>query len=257
MNLNAWIAVISEWMGVIAIAWLMSISPRFKLPVIGFLYARRDGLVALGMSVLLLISSFGYYSYNPPAQGIAMPGKALLFAIAPAPVTDMVQALIMAGVGLLPIGVAMLIRRQPVRSMGWHQVIMVPALLVGLALAIITIFLRNRFWVLLEGVSAPQFFILLTALGIALAEETVFRGYILPRLAWWLGEWPGMLTTSLLYTLWHLPAWLNQQALETILLLCVLTFGQGMVLSWIMRKSHHILAPAIYRAVEIWVRVLG
>jgi membrane protease YdiL (CAAX protease family) len=128
---------------------------------------------------------------------------------------------------------------------------------VGLALAIITIFLRNRFWLLLGGVSAPQFFALLTALGITLAEETVFRGYILQRLAWWLGEWPGMLLTSLIYALWHLPAWLNHQALETTLLLCAVTFLQGMVLSWIMRKSHHILAPALYRAVSIWVRILG
>lgn len=257
MNLNDWIANISEWLGVIAIAWLMSISPRFKLPVVGFRYARRDGLIALGMAALLLISSFAYHLANPPEQGFTVAGKGLITMLAPAPVTDLVQALIVAGIGLIPIGVAMLVRRQPVRSMGWHQAILGPAALVGLALAIITLFLRNRFWVLLGGVSGPQFFVLLTALGIALAEETIFRGYILQRLAWWLGEWPGMALTSLLYTIWHLPAWLNQQPNETIVLLCGLTFLQAMLLSWVMRKSHHVLAPALYRAMSIWVRVLG
>jgi membrane protease YdiL (CAAX protease family) len=59
-----------------------------------------------------------------------------------------------------------------------------------------------------------------------------------------------------MYTAWHLPAWLGHQPLESILLLCGLTFIQGMVLGWIMRKSHHILAPALYRAMSIWVRVL-
>jgi membrane protease YdiL (CAAX protease family) len=256
VNLIVWIANLSEWMGVIAVAWLLSISPRFKIPPVGFLYARRDGLVALGMYGLALASAFIYYAYNPPVQGYTVGPGAPIFQLAAAPVTDLVQALVIAGISLIPVVVAMLVRRQPVRSMGWHQGILMPAALMGVGLAFITLFLRNRFWALLGGVGTPEFFVLLTALGISLAEETIFRGYLLLRLAWWLGEWPGLVLTSLMYTAWHLPAWLGHQPLESILLLCGLTFIQGMVLGWIMRKSHHILAPALYKAMSIWVRVL-
>jgi membrane protease YdiL (CAAX protease family) len=199
-------------------------------------------------------AAFIYYSANTPLYRAPASGSGI--NLAPAPTTDLVQVLILSGTALLPLVVAMFVRRQPIRSTGWHQTILVPAALMGLSMAFFTLILRNRFWVLLGGVSGPEFYALLTALGICLAEETIFRGYILMRLAWWLGEWPGLALSSLLYTGWHLPAWLGHQPIETVLMLSLLTFLQGMVLGWIMRKSRHILAPAIYRAVSIWMQVL-
>jgi membrane protease YdiL (CAAX protease family) len=258
VTLSEWIANISEWMGALAVAWVIAISPRFKkVPPVGFLYARRDGLAALVIYGLVLASSFIYYRYNPPAQGFNVGPDQFVFSIAAAPVTDLVHVLVIAGIGLIPVVVAMIVRRQPIRAVGWHQAILLPATLMGLGLAFITLILRNRFWELIDGVSSAEFFTLLTMLGIALAEETIFRGYILLRLAWWLGEWPGLVLTSLMYAAWHLPAWLGQQPLETILLLSLLTFIQGMVLGWLMRKSQHVLTPALYRAMSMWTRVLG
>lgn len=254
VELNVWIANLSEWLGAIAVAWMFSTSTRFKLPPVGFLYARRDGLVAIFLYALMLATAFIFYGANPPIFREPISGGA--FIPAQAPVTDLVQSLIMAGLALIPVVVAMVVRRQPIRSTGWHQAILWPATIMGIAMAFVTLFLRNKFWVVLGGVSGPEFFALLTGLGISLAEETVFRGFILLRLVGWLGEWPGLVLTSLLYAGWHTVAWYGHLPLETVLLLAVLTFIQGMVLGWIMRKSHHIIAPAIYRTMSIWMQVL-
>jgi membrane protease YdiL (CAAX protease family) len=93
--------------------------------------------------------------------------------------------------------------------------------------------------------------------GISLTEETVFRGYIQMRLSWWIGQWAGLALTAALFSLWHLPAWLNRVPIETGLLLAGLTFVQGLVLGWIMSKSQNVIAPALYRSISIWMNFLG
>jgi membrane protease YdiL (CAAX protease family) len=144
-------------------------------------------------------------------------------------------------------------RRQPFKSIGWNPQLLVPGLQMGVVLAFLTIFLRNRVMDVLSGVETPVMSLLVFALVISAAEETIFRGYIQLRLAWWLGKWQGLVLTAVLFTLWHLPTLLNGLSLENILAVTGLTFVQGLVLGWIMDKSGHVFAPALYRAVSIWV----
>jgi len=243
-------AYISEWLGAFATAWLLSISPRFKRPPLGFKYPRRDGFIALSLSALVLVFSFFYYSYYAPVFPEPM-------RIDPAPVHDLNQALIVAGICLLPFIISLVLRRQPIRSLGWNRTFFTPGLQVGFALAILTIFLNNRFMDVLSGKVFEQLTPLLFALGISLIEESIFRGYIQQRLAWWLGPVPGILLTAAISTLWHLPVWLNRLDTITILTLFGLTFIQALVLGWIMRKTGHVVAPALYRAVSIWMQFIG
>jgi membrane protease YdiL (CAAX protease family) len=251
VNFTSIIVFVTEWLGAIAVAWLIGFSRRFQIPEVGFRYARRDGIVALSLSLLIIIFSLLYYTTIKP------PLFPQPLRITPAPVHDLLQALILAGVCLLPFLVALVARDQPIRSIGWNPALLTPGLQMGMAMALLTIFLRNRVMFVLSGLATPVIGSLPIALGIALAEETIFRGYIQMRLTWWLGAWPGMVLSAALFTLWHLPAWLNTQPVETILYLCGLTFINGLVLGWIMRKSRTVAAPALYRAVSIWMNLLG
>ncbi len=312
--LNILIAQISEWMGAIAVAWLFSLSPRLKQPPVGFKYARRDGITALMLFGLILILSYVLYTINPPALA-----QAIRLAPAPAGPADpqqaipyLTRALLAAGLALASFIIALVVRKQPVRSMGWNirrqtpttegtadkkmrssrsragstaasnpagslknltprpplygmergsrkkaEDVFFPALQMGVAMAILTIFLRNRVMDVLAGVSTASLTVLLLAVGISLAEETIFRGYIQLRLSWWLGEWAGLAATAALFTLWHVPAWLGRIPAETQLLLAGLTFVQGLVLGWIMLKSRNVIAPALYRSISIWMNFLG
>jgi membrane protease YdiL (CAAX protease family) len=251
LTINNIIVFISEWLGVISVAWLLGLSPRFRKPQVGFRYARRDGLMALSLSVVIIIFSYLFYSkINPPAFVDPL-------YMSPAPVHNLTQALILAALCLTPFVIALLVRQQPIRSIGWNPTLITPGLQMGVAMAILTIFLRNRVMDVLGGLSTPVLGALPIALGVALAEETIFRGYIQMRLVWWLGFWPGIMLTSALFTLWHLSAWLPALPMQTILILSGLTFVQSLVLGWVMRKSGSVVTPILYRAISIWVSLIG
>ena len=118
-------------------------------------------------------------------------------------------SLILAGLSALPFIALLFFRRQPLRSAGWGSANLRIGLLVGLALALLTIFLRNRFNDIVRGLPPEQITLLLYWLGICLLEESIFRGYIQPRLAAWLGEIPGWVLVAALFALWRLPLWLS------------------------------------------------
>ena len=107
---------------------------------------------------------------------------------------------------------------------------------------------------LLKGVNNISLNQLVLALGIAAAEETIFRGYIQLRLSWWMGQWPGLVLTALMFALWHMPAWLSGPPMNTIIILVALTFAQGLILGFVMRISRSVLTPTLYRAASIWMQ---
>lgn len=241
------VAFISEWMGAVAVAWILIRLPVYKRQTMGFRYPRREGIMSLALFTLITLFAFLMFRAAPPVFPYSLP--------LPAPTIELSQAFFIAGLSLVPLVVALLARGQPVRSAGWGSAGIRIALQAGIAMSLLTIFLRNRVLDVLSRLDSPVLIALLFAIGISLAEETIFRGYIQPRMISWLGEWPGLGASALLFTLWHLPSWAGRLPLETILPLLGITFVQGLVLGWVMRCSGHVLAPAIYRAVSIWLRV--
>ena len=250
MDIRAFVAFFSEWLGAAAVSWLLSLSARLRVPPVAFKYARRDGFIALSLYALILVFAFIFYAINPPLLPTAV-------TLAPAPIKPTIQNLFLAAICLAVFGTALITRRQPMLSVGWKASMISPGLQMGVALALLTIFLRNRVMDVLGGITSAGLAALLLALGISLAEETIFRGYLQLRLASWLGRWQGVLLTSVLFAVWHLPAWLGRLPAQTTLILLGLTLGQGLVLGWIMEKSHGVPAPALYRAVSIWMQFMG
>ncbi|HEX9011882.1 MAG TPA: CPBP family intramembrane glutamic endopeptidase, partial [Anaerolineaceae bacterium] len=158
---------------------------------------------------------------------------------------------------LAPFLLALAVRRQPLLSAGLSRRALRPGLELGVALGLITIFLTNRTYTLMNGLTTAQGLYFAAALVGAFAEEFIFRGYIQLRLMDWLGETWGWLGAAVLFALWRVPQALAAGTTGTALaasLAALLLFG--LLLGWIMRRSGSILATALYHAVHNWILIL-
>ncbi len=239
MSQNELILLAAEYIGAIAVVMLLSLSPRARSRhEVKFIYPLREGLYALaGFALILALAVI----FETKAGG-----------------ADLQRSLILAALSALPFALFLLVRRQPIRSAGWGRANLGLGFQSGLALAILVLFIQNRFTTILGGLNANQLNALLYSLCICLLEESIFRGYMQPRLSAWLGGLPGWMLTAALFALWRLPLWIiNDPGFPTILLNLGLTFAQGMLLGFIQRKCGSVLAPGLYRAVSTWVATLG
>jgi membrane protease YdiL (CAAX protease family) len=237
---RALILTFSELLGAVAVLMLAGLSPRLKVPPVGFKYPRREGLVALSLFALILV-----------LKSLVALGALGADAAADLRNGALEMRLIVAGVSLALIVLALLVRRQPPRSAGWYGKALGGALRVGFALAVLTIILRGKALLLLNGITPEEGRSLVFWLGICLAEETVFRGYIQLRLSWWWGERWGLAATALLFLLWEWPLLLAAQGVFVVsLAVFALRF---ILLGWIAQKSKHVLAPILYRAISEWL----
>jgi len=228
----------AEYIGVVAVVMLLSLSPRMRQRrEVKFIYPRREGLYALGGFAAILAIAELFYSRSGGS--------------------DLLGTLTLAALSALPFAAFLLVRRQPIRSAGWGSANLRFGLMIGLALSILTIFLRNRFTSIIAGLPGDQIIQLLYWLGICLLEESIFRGYMQPRLSAWLGEIPGWVLAAVLFALWRIPLWLAiGQSPIALLPYLGLTFIQGLVVGYIQRKSGSVLAPALYRGVSTWISLL-
>lgn len=120
----------------------------------------------------------------------------------------------------------------------------------------LTLVLRGKFLTLLSGVNQEQANLLLVWALLALAEETIFRGYIQLRLTTFLGSTWGYLATVALYMLWQLPGRIWTMTFTELWPTLLISLVQALLLGWIMRKSGHVLAPALYRIAAGWFLLL-
>jgi membrane protease YdiL (CAAX protease family) len=236
--METYLLFISEWIGGVAVAMIAGTSTKFTRVKLVFKYPQREGVVALGIFLLTLFLAFVLASV--PALSISgLPD-------------DLTKRLLLAVGGLVPVIVALWRRKQPVRSAGWSRDKLSPAVQLGLALAFLTIFLRGKFNAVVLGLGGNGVLSMLAySLAVAFLEETVFRGYIQPRLAAWWGEYPGWLAASGLFVICQLPRLLA--APDQLVFNLILTTGQSLVAGFIMQRSGHVMAPAVYRAVSGWL----
>lgn len=239
MSRNELILLAAEILGVVAVVMLLGLSPRVRARrEVKFIYPRREGLFALaGFAVILALAVI----YHAGSSRAGLPDD-----------------LILAGLSALPFGAFLLLRRQPLRSAGWGRANLSLGLQFGLVLAILALFIHNRIGAILGGLSGAQISALLYGLAICLLEESIFRGYMQPRLSAWLGDLPGWALCAALFALWRLPALLAAGGnFLSVLPNLGLAFVQGLVLGYIQRKSGSVLAPGLYRAVSTWASLLG
>lgn len=244
------IALASEVLGVIAATMLLTLSPRFKQHIpVSFRYPQREVIAAALVTAGLFILGFVVFRGPIPAPVTGLSGSTPTFEA-------LVQHLTAAGAGVVLVAIALIYRRQPVRSAGWNRPLLQPAFQVGIAVILLTIFLRGKITLLFDGITSAETSALLVVAALGLAEETVFRGYIQPRLSSQLGNIPGWLVTSGLFALWQIPR-LWGEPTGTVLIGVGIGLVQGLLAGWMMQKCQHVLAPGLYRAISGWIAFLG
>ncbi len=245
----AWLGYVIEWMGAIAVVMIAGTSPLFKsIRRIDFRFPRRESTFALSVFALCYLIAFQYFG-NPVFQFMLDFSKIL-------PGGELAQRTLLAMISLILFLLATFLRGQPLKSIGWGKANFKPGLTLGILLVIIAIVLRGKVNTLLQGITAEQGSLLLVCLLLALAEETIFRGYIQLRLSSFLGSTWGWLATAALYLLWVLPGRLWVLPFAELWPTLVISLAQALLLGWIMRKSGHVVSNVLFRAVAAWLLLI-
>ena len=241
MTTNDIILYISEWLGVIAILLALRLIPAFRFHPVGFVYPMREGIVSLSLYASLLLVAV-----------VMVIGRNQYNLTAPPDVPQILWIrLIVGGIGLLVFGLSLLIRRQPLLSVGWNRKRLNLAGRLALVLGILSVFLRGKASAITNGFTPLEINMLLVWLGIALAEETIFRGFIQMRLNAWMGERYGWLAAAGLFVVWSVPFALVSPEIFAFRLVFVLV--QSLVLGYLAMKAGHILPVFVYRAISEWL----
>jgi membrane protease YdiL (CAAX protease family) len=247
--LNNQLSLLAELIGVIAVAMLLGLSPRFKRRPLAFKYPRREALISL--ILVILLTGGLWLIFTRWTMDLSSAAAALTFNTGQLTSLFLV-ALVIAG----PFLVALLVRGQPWRSAGLGTKTLSPSIQLGLALAVITIFLRGKIYTLIDGISSSEVLLLAAFVMLGFAEEFAFRGYVQPRLSAWWGERVGWVSAALLYTLWRIPQQILVYHVRDPQLLAISLFDLlvfALIQGWIMRKCGNVVAPAMYNAFHSWV----
>ncbi len=246
MDLTGWLGYVIEWMGAVAVIMIAGVSPLLKrIKPIQFRYPRREASYALSLFAVIYLLAFQFFSGNlfssmrAATAGLSggEPGQRMILAVA----------------ALIPFLAALAFRRQPILSAGWQKENLRAGLLVGLLLAMVSVFLRGKFVTLLKGVPSSTGTLLVVWLVTALAEETIFRGYIQFRMDAFLGSRWGWLAAAGLFLLWQLPGRLWVLPAGQLLPQILIAAAQSLLCSWIMHKTGHVAASALFRAFSGWI----
>ena len=236
---------LAETLGVIAVIMIAGTSQRLKYKPVQFKYPQREGRASITVFILILAATVIFY-FTPVGKNILSNGSD----------RSLVGQFIIALVCLVIAAVALFYRHQPLLSAGWGaKPNLKLGLRIGVMLVFLVIFLRGKVMSIVDGVTASEGIALLLLLGICLAEETIFRGYLQLRITSWLGKPVGWLVTSALFVIWQLPRLLASPA-DLWLNLTVIII-QSLLLGWLMQKTGHVIAPALYRTISDWLTILN
>jgi membrane protease YdiL (CAAX protease family) len=245
------IATLAELSGVLAVTMILGLSPRIQnVAPVGFKYPNRETKFAFILSAVLLFLTTIFYFFQSKWV------SAIQFGI-PNELNDFFRLAFISIIAFLASMTLIRVRMQPWRSIGWHTGLTRPAIQFGLALLILTLFLQGKFFSLFNGLPQTAIWALILSLVICLGEETVFRGFIFTRLDYRYGTFRGLLISTAIYILWRLPflillGWASQ----TFWMAFVFLVLQSLLLGWIMKKSRHVMVPALYHAMSMWIAFL-
>jgi membrane protease YdiL (CAAX protease family) len=255
------ILLISEFIGVVAVVIILSISPviRNKRPL-RFLYPRREGTAAATVGILILVLTAVVQRFQPELFSQLMnfstyPTLVNVPKQSYASLNTITAQVLFSAAMIAPIALGLFARRQPLLSIGLSKPGLRAGLQVGAALFILVIFLQGKIFAIINGLTQGAYLTLIVAFVAAIGEEAVFRGYIQPRFTAWIGDRWGWLAAVLLYVAWWaLPTIASYSGDSTSLVVGILyRLTLGLLLGWIMRKTGSLAAPILYHTVHMWL----
>jgi len=235
---------LAEILGVTAVLMIVGTTKLLGFRPVIFKYPKRESRVSAGLFIILFLVSYFYsligFDFNLPLVGALLPlGNQLILALLALGIT----------------AIALFYRQQPLLSAGWgRKQNLSIGLRLGIMLSFLVIFLRGKIGTIINGVSPDEGMALVLLLAISLAEESVFRGYLQLRFSSWNPKY-GWLLTAGLFVLWRLPLLVLRG--EDAWIALVLLAAQSVLLGWIMKKSGHVAAPALYRTISEWLTLLA
>lgn len=258
--MNNLVAFIAEFAGVVAVTMILGLSPAFRRRPLIFQFQRREVVVSLSLLALVMLGWWtvaGRLAFlaNPLLVGpfVAAPRTGLLaFGLAELRLQAILAAFLAA-----PFVAALVVRRQPLLSVGLARRLLRPSLYLGVALALMSIFLRGKIYSILNGLTTPAAYALLAAVLVGLAEEFVFRGFIQLRLSGAWGDVWGWLASAGLFVAWRvLVGLLAGAGLASLGLTLIYLAAFSLAQGYIMRRCNHIAALALFHAIHLWTLVL-
>ena len=163
---------------------------------------------------------------------------------------------------LLPTG-AWLVRRRAGwvalwQAWGWGGERLGRAALLGVLLGVGVLFLRGSPIKMVRLSLANAWWALATYAVVAVAEETLYRGFLQGRLGAWLGRWWGCLTTALLFTVLHLPVQLlgGQPLIPALTCAAVQLLPMALLFGGVMLAAGHTAAPVMVHLAWNWASVI-
>ena len=216
--------------------------------------AERRALVALGLVLLPNLVLVGV--------GLLMQGQAQQVAQAQA-AGHFGPARLLRMVGLyafllLPMTVWVWRRRLGWRTCGWGREGVARALALGVLLGAGALLLRARPFAPQRLSLADTWWALAAYAVVALAEETLYRGFLQGRLEAWLGRWPGYLITALLFTALHLPARLlgGEPLIQALTYATVQLLPMALLFGAAMLAARHTATPTLLHLAWNWASVV-
>jgi membrane protease YdiL (CAAX protease family) len=255
------VLLISEIVGVIAVVLILSISPvvKNKRPL-QFLYPKREGSAALTVGILVLLFTAFVQRFQPLLftqliNFTSYPGFFNAPKLSFGNINVLTAEIIFSAAIIFPVGISLVLRKQPLLSIGLSKPNLKIGLQTGLVLVILVIFLQGKIFAIINGLGQGAFLTLAIAFVAVLGEEIVFRGYIQPRFTAWLGEKWGIVAAILLYVAWWALPVIGSYSGDGLQLLggFLYRITLACLLSWIMKKTGSLVSPVLYHIVHLWL----
>ena len=159
---------------------------------------------------------------------------------------------------LLPMAVWLWRRRAGWAAHGWGRERMRRAVGLGVLLGAGVLLVQARPFAPVRLAVADTWWALITYAVVALAEETLFRGFLQGRLTVWLGHWWGYLVTALLFTAVHLPARLlgGEPLASALTYVAVQLLPMALLFGGAMLLADHAAAPTLLHLAWNWASVI-
>jgi membrane protease YdiL (CAAX protease family) len=202
--------------------------------------------VAVSVVLYLMLFAFVLFAFGRGGSAAASPEPA-----GPADYTfpQALMQLLANAIIVLPFGIALLIRRQGLKTIGISGQNLALSIAGGVIASVIAALILGQAtgysWL-----SPATAFMLIAQLGVGVSEEAIFRGYLLTRFSAAFRRSVAEVITALMFALVHIPQRLSggASASEVVIDLAVL-FLWGWVFNVIMRRTGNIAGLALLHAV--------